>query len=87
MEHKNDFLKILDSVQRVKAPSELYGRIVERLHEQTPFRWRLLAGAAAAILIVFNLSFISLVIKPNTNQSAKSEISNPFLDSNELSYE
>ncbi len=87
MEHENDFLKILDSVQRVKAPSELYGRILEHLQDETPFRWTLVAGTAAALLIVVNLSAISLFKKPMKNESVKVEISNPFLDANQLSYE
>jgi hypothetical protein len=87
MEHENDFLKILDSVQRVNAPSELYIRILDRLQEPIPYRWRLLAATAAAILILANLSVIALVKEPASHQASKVEMSNPFLDPNEWSYE
>lgn len=87
MEEEKDILSAFDAVKRVTAPADLYDKILNRLKDDVPTSWRYIAAAAAILLLMANLSIVSMSGKRmNVNHTA-TESNNPFSITNDLYYE
>lgn len=83
-----DQLQILEKIQSVEAPSELYGKILSKIEDQkkdivSP-KWIFAAAAVIVILISFNVKVIQ-----NTKDSSKSDFDTLFMmkSQNTFSYD
>lgn len=83
-----DQLQILEKIQSVEAPSELYGKIVSKIENQkkdivSP-KWIFAAAAVIFILISLNVKVIQ-----NTKDNSKSDFDTLFMmkSQNTFSYD
>ncbi|MFY7847090.1 hypothetical protein [Chryseobacterium gambrini] len=83
-----DQLQILEKIQSVDAPSELYGKILNKIENQkkdivSP-KWIFAAAAVIAILISLNVKVIQ-----NTKDSSRSDFDTLFMmkSQNTFSYD
>lgn len=83
-----DQLQILEKIQSVEAPSELYGKILSKIENQkkdivSP-KWIFAAAAVIVILISFNVKVIQ-----NTKDSSRSDFDTLFMmkSQNTFSYD
>lgn len=83
-----DQLQILEKIQSVEAPSELYGKILSKIEDQkkdiiSP-KWIFAAAAVIVILISFNVKVIQ-----NTKDSSRSDFDTLFMmkSQNTFSYD
>ncbi|WP_343662732.1 hypothetical protein [Chryseobacterium mucoviscidosis] len=83
-----DQLQILEKIQSVEAPSELYGKILSKIENQkkdfvSP-KWIFAAAAVIAILISLNVKVIQ-----NTKDNSKSDFDTLFMmkSQNTFSYD
>lgn len=83
-----DQLQILEKIQSVEAPSELYGKILSKIEDQkkdivSP-KWIFAAAAVIIILISFNIKVIQ-----NTKDNSKSDFDTLFMmkSQNTFSYD
>jgi len=83
-----DQLQILEKIQSVEAPSELYGKILSKIEDQkkdivSP-KWIFVAAAVIAILISLNVKVIQ-----NTKDNSKSDFDTLFMmkSQNTFSYD
>jgi len=83
-----DQLRILEKIQSVEAPSELYGKILSKIENQkkdivSP-KWIFAATAVIVILISFNVKVIQ-----NTKDSSRSDFDTLFMmkSQNTFSYD
>lgn len=83
-----DQLQILEKIQSVEAPSELYGKILGKIEDQkkdivSP-KWIFAAAAVIVILISLNVKVIQ-----NTKDNSKSDFDTLFMmkSQNTFSYE
>ncbi|BEV04283.1 hypothetical protein [Chryseobacterium gambrini] len=83
-----DQLQILEKIQSVEAPSELYGKILSKIENQkkdvvSP-KWIFAAAAVIAILISLNVKVIQ-----NTKDSSRSDFDTLFMmkSQNTFSYD
>lgn len=83
-----DELQVLEKIQRVEAPSELYGKILSKIEDQkndfvSPIRV-FTAVAVIVILISFNIKLIQ-----NTKDSSRSDFDTLFMmkSQNTFSYD
>ncbi|WP_428070184.1 hypothetical protein [Chryseobacterium gambrini] len=83
-----DQLQILEKIQSVEAPSELYGKIVSKIENQkkdivSP-KWIFAAAAVIVILISLNVKVIQ-----NTKDSSRSDFDTLFMmkSQNTFSYD
>lgn len=83
-----DQLQILEKIQSVEAPSELYGKILSKIENQkkdivSP-KWIFAAAAVIIILISFNVKVIQ-----NTKGSSRSDFDTLFMmkSQNTFSYD
>ncbi|WP_336717456.1 hypothetical protein [Chryseobacterium mucoviscidosis] len=83
-----DQLQILEKIQSVEAPSELYGKILSKIEDQkkdivSP-KWIFAAAAVIVILISLNVKVIQ-----NTKDNSKSDFDTLFMmkSQNTFSYD
>ncbi|PTT67706.1 MULTISPECIES: hypothetical protein [unclassified Chryseobacterium] len=83
-----DQLQVLEKIQSVEAPSELYGKIVSKIEDQkkdivSP-KWIFAAAAVIVILISLNVKVIQ-----NTKDSSRSDFDTLFMmkSQNTFSYD
>lgn len=83
-----DQLQILEKIQSVEAPSELYGKILSKIEDQkkdivSP-KWIFAAAAVIIILISLNVKVIQ-----NTKDNSKSDFDTLFMmkSQNTFSYD
>ncbi len=83
-----DELQILEKIQSVEAPSELYGKILNKIEDQkkdvvSP-KWIFAAAAVIVLLISFNIKLIQ-----NTKDSSRSDFDTLFMmkSQNAFSYD
>lgn len=83
-----DQLQILEKIQSVEAPSELYGKILSKIEDQkkdvVSTKWVFAAAAVIVILISFNIKLIQ-----NTKDSSRSDFDTLFMmkSQNTFSYD
>lgn len=83
-----DQLQILEKIQKVEAPSELYSEILRKIENQkkevVPPTWILTAAAVIIMLISFNIKLID-----NTKDSSQSDFDALFMmkSKNTFSYD
>jgi hypothetical protein len=87
MIEEKDILSAFDGVKRVPAPIDLYDKILTRLKDDVPTSWRYMSAAAAIVLLVANLSIISMSSKRSKIDHSRIENHNPFSITNDLYYE
>lgn len=87
MEEEKDILSAFYAVKRVPAPADLYGKIMQRLNDDVPTSWRYIAAAAAILLLMANLTIVSMSGKRMNIYHSTTENNNPFSLTNDLYYE